>query len=175
MSVQSEQVPRAAHIGVRLAWVAMGLSCAVVVVSGVLAIQIGELFTAAVVEGWAVPFTGEAEEQRILPGSVTCGCSILVLLTSLLAWELHRCVKERYRGNGLLASFGAVVGVLGALLMSLWVLTLANGQYTWRLYGWWYAPFFIVMVMVYAGCLAGAAIALTRPSVRRWAIHPYRL
>ncbi|MDH6465644.1 quinol-cytochrome oxidoreductase complex cytochrome b subunit [Micromonospora sp. A200] len=161
VSVSPQPTPRTRRLGLGLVWLATALAGTTVVVTGVLLARMDEIFASAVSQGRALPFTGEASEQSMLPFVLGCALTALFLTTAALGYLLRGwAYHSEHIGLALPAAALIIVIVLCTPLVA--PIELAREQYTHDLYGWWYFPFLIATVTCHLGCLLAAAVVLSR-------------
>jgi hypothetical protein len=152
---------RARRLGLGLVWLATALAGTTVVVTGVLVARMDEIFASAVSQGRALPFTGEAGEQSMLPFLLGYALAALSLTTAALGYLLRGwAYHNEHIGLALPAAALIIVIVLCTPLVG--PIDLAHQQYTHDLYGWWYFPFLIATVACHLGCLLAAGVVLFR-------------
>ncbi|MEU4482796.1 hypothetical protein AB0F68_32795 [Micromonospora sp. NPDC023966] len=148
-------------MGLGLVWLATVLAGTTAAVSGVLVARTDEILASAVSQDRALPFTGEAGDQSVLPFLLGCALVALSLTTAALGYLLRGwAYHSEHIGMALPAVTLIIVIVLGTPLVG--PIDLARQQYTHDLYGWWYFPFLLGAVTCHLGCLLAAAVVLFR-------------
>lgn len=152
-----------------LPWIAAVVYGSIVVVSFRLSTSMDLLFREAVIEGRVFPYTGEAEEQALLPAVILLLSALCTLVTLAAAAFMRITVVARpSRVVWMILGLG---GVLLALLISVPVVYLATiiaqNEISQELYPQWYVPVLIAGISTHAAFLIRGAIGYFRPGSRR--------